>query len=86
MGSDYKLSKGRSAVASTGSGEVCRKGQHYTFTRMTEEPLGGLGTKSEQKQFHNDHTHLNDIILIIISNFFKESLSLKVNTVKQNAT
>lgn len=73
MGSDYKLSKGRSAVASTGSGEVCRKGQHYTFTRMTEEPLGGLGTKSEQKQFHNDHTHLNDIILIIISNFLKKA-------------
>ena len=67
MGSDYKLSKGRSAVASTGSGEVCRKGQHYAFTRMTEEPLGGLGTKSERKQFHNDHVGLNDIILIIIS-------------------
>ena len=67
MGSDYKLSKGRSAVASTGSGEVCRKGQHYAFTRMTEEPLGGLVTKSERKQFHNDHVGLNDIILIIIS-------------------
>lgn len=67
MGSDYKLSKGRSAVASTGSGEVCRKEQHYAFTRMTEEPLGGLGTKSGRKQFHNDHVRLNEIILIIIS-------------------
>lgn len=40
---------------------------------MTEEPLGGLGTKSERKQFHNDHIHLNDIILIIISNFLKKA-------------
>ena len=53
LSSDYKLSEGRSAVASTGSGEVCGKGQHFKFTGMTEEPLGGLGTKSERKQFHN---------------------------------